>query len=138
MKKIYIVVLLFTSLLLSQCYTQYQYTPEEYNYGESNELIYFTMKDSTILKYEADRYKFGFLSDSVLVVFKATDNPYDYDISKSDTVNLNNVLFLTVSEANTTQTVLLAASILFVTFILLGVLMPKKQDGSPFFDKGTF
>ncbi|MDX1699510.1 MAG: hypothetical protein R3250_02775 [Melioribacteraceae bacterium] len=67
MKKLALIALV-KSILLVQCYSQYQYLPDEVDYEDYNNLYSVTFKDSVKYRFEDGKYSFKLKSDSLLIV----------------------------------------------------------------------
>ena len=100
MKKL-LVILLISSILLTQCYTQNDYLTKDYSYDENDKLIKVIIADNTEKSYESSQYRYKIESDSLLIVYEiktTIQNGEQVSYAVPDTLLIENIHSQTLSE----------------------------------------
>lgn len=101
MKKIFLVGLLITSILLTQCYTQNEYLTKEYTFNEGDDLEKIVLTDSTVREFGRNEYSYKIEPDSLLItsIMKGEKHgDYTRIYSVADTLTLSEIQSVFVSE----------------------------------------
>ena len=122
MKKL-LVILLVSSILLTQCYTQNEYLTKDYSFNTEDNLKKVVLNDSTEKVFSFNECRYKVESDSLLITYSTAKESYgDYFrfVTITDTLKLKEIQSLVVSEFNsglTTTTII--AALLVVTGIII-------------------
>ena len=103
-----LVVLLISSILLTQCYLQNDYLTRDYTIEADDNLAALVYTDSTKRILDEEQTQFKVESDSLLIIYtiqSTMEGDYEVSYSVADTVNMNEISAVTVSEFNIFLTV---------------------------------
>ncbi len=124
MKNIYLVLFLISSLLLTQCYTQYEYLTKVYEFNPEDDLKKVVLTDGTEKEFYFNQFDYKIESDSLLITYNSLREPYGNHfklVTVTDTLRLKEIHSLTISKYDATSTFWLIAlgSAGLIGFILL-------------------
>ena len=119
MKKIYLVLLLITSLLLTQCYTQYEYLTKDYSFNTEDDLKKVVLNDGTVKEFAENQYSYKIKSDSLILMLRAGEEKWGEHTRIriiSETLKADDIHSIFVSELNIGPTV-------GISFLGLGIVL---------------
>ena len=114
MKSKVLVVLLITSILLTQCYTQNEYLTKDYIFNTDDDLKKVVLNDGTEREFSFNEYLYKVESDSQLITYSSSKEMIDNQIqfvSVTDTLNREEIQSLVLSELSVGNTVLLLSTV---------------------------
>ena len=136
MKKIVLIVLLITSILLTQCYTQKEYLTKDYEYNEGESIIKFILQDSTVVDISDRLYSHEIIRDTLIIHYrkiserKGDTNRYN---TISDSIALQDIHSVVTSKYDTAKSfgtiVLIGAAVTIVIFAVLLFIYPGLDYG---------
>ena len=100
-----VVVVIICSLALLQCYTQYQYLPDEIEHKDIDNLTTVTYIDSSKQKFDHGNYRFEIINDSLLIVKPLLGSSFLVDYSKLETLNIQQIASFEVTELDGGKTI---------------------------------
>ena len=110
MKSKVLVVLLITSILLTQCYTQNEYLIKDYVFNTEDDLKKVVLTDGSEREFSFNEFQYIFESDSQLITYSSSKEMIDNQIqfiSVTDTLNREEIRSLVLSDLSVGNTVLL-------------------------------
>ena len=118
MKKLF-VVLLISSVLLTQCYTQNEYLIKDYQFNDEDELAKVVLLDGTVKEFAKNQYSYKIKSDSLILMYRAGEEKWGKHTRIriiSETLKADDIHSIFVSELNIGQTV-------GISFLGLGIVL---------------
>ena len=126
-----IVVILITSLTLVQCYSPYQYLPDEVEYEDFTKLCSVTLNDSIKYRFEEDNYIFEIKSDSIMIIQPINEIGFAVFYEKQDTINLNELAYIELSEIDGLKTTLFVVGSGVIIFLAVGYIFLEISNWQP-------
>lgn len=117
-----LVILLISSILLSQCYTQKEYLTRDYKFNQEDDLKSIVLTDSTVREFGRNEYSYEIESDDKLITTiskREKFGDFTRTYSVTDTLTLSEVHSIFISEYDGSKTTYL---IVLGGLVLIGVL----------------
>ena len=115
MKRLLVLVLI-SSLFLTQCYTQNEYLTRDYEYSEGESITKIILDDSTVIDISEEQYRLEIISDTLILRHRKKGEQIGNETryySISDSIALQDIHSVVTSEYDSAKS--------FITIVGIGV-----------------
>ena len=123
MKSKILIILLITSILLTQCYTQNEYLTNDYLFNSEDDLKKVVLTDGTEREFSLNELGYKIESDSLLIINGSIREPYGNHfkiVTVRDTLSIKEIHSIVVSEFESGLT---TASIVVAGLVVVGIII---------------